>query len=190
MKINPNVIAFISLAISIIAVPASAYLSYYFTKKSFIEQSIDERVFLIHSDLQKFIRTSEQFNSLLSTIITEKLNIKHEDFNKAESQIIFEKNSDIVFNELVQTNILFNIENNIDNLIKNDFINVLKPDNNIYDKLVSLYYQIRSENKTSNEKLRLYKYITWDKNLTYELRTFDIGYIKKEMKNSLEIITQ
>ncbi|MDF1613221.1 hypothetical protein [Stygiobacter electus] len=55
----------IEIIISILAIFVAAYLAYFFSNKSFVEQERQKQVFIINYSLKNFIMISEQVGSII-----------------------------------------------------------------------------------------------------------------------------
>lgn len=175
MKKLDNFLSIIAIVISIILVPINSYLTYYFSMKSFKKQENDKKTFVLVSSVDRLVSSTDQFLSLTKTINLERM--KKSTIKLSEMEF-FSNNDSIVYEEVLNLNILPQIISDFDKLIDNGFIQILENNSSIKDKFISIYWFIKSSQKSDIEKLKSFHIIMKNENLLNDLKNYNSKFFE------------
>ncbi|MHB8579044.1 MAG: hypothetical protein ACYDA4_04180 [Ignavibacteriaceae bacterium] len=183
MKDAANVISIISLITSIIIVPLSAYLSYHYSIKAFLNQEGEKQIIIFNSSIKNLSMVTDQFGTVLSTTITKYFNIPYEQFNTPDMQKKFSEKENKIYQEVLDFNILPDMRLAFEKLINIGFLEMIENDPIAKDKFTSLYWSIKYSRFSDIEKMKKFHIIMYNEKLLDNLKSYDKLYIENYFNN-------
>lgn len=164
----------IEIIISVLAIFISAYLAYFFSNKSFVKQERQKQVFSINYSVRNFIIISEQVGSIIRSTAQK---------NNISTQAEFEKNSKNIYTEVSDFEVIALLRQSMEKLYEIGFLEIIESDMQTKDKFVSLFWILRSNKLSDNEKVARAHVLLFDNKLVDNLKKYDKNYLKSFFDN-------
>lgn len=148
-------LALIAILISVVAVFLSARLTYAYAKRQFEYEIKREQMHRKVSALGAAISVGEQLGSLILTETSMKLGIPSAGAVSKEEEDLFKRNSGEIYAAVAKWPIAPELEKRLDALIECGILEEFRDDRGSYDKLISLYWQLRAEHIADADKVRV-----------------------------------
>ncbi len=164
-------LALIALIVSVIAVPASAFLTYHYAKQQFKYQIAKERLGRLVSALGATTSAAEQLGSLIRTEASQKLGTPNAGVVSTEEEDLFKRKAVEIYAAVAKWPICSELQNRLNGLIEFGIIDEIKHDTAYYDKFVSLYWQLRASHINDADKIRVSHVILYSQGLLNNLKS-------------------
>ena len=163
-------LSLIAIVVSLIAVPSSAILTYHYAKKQFQFQIKRERLIRLASALDNVISVSEQLGSLIRTEATQKIGFPNEGSVNDEDNTRFNENLGQFCSTVAKRwPICSELQNQLAGLFECGIMKIIN-DQTLYDRFVSLYWQLKDNDIKDADKVKGSFLILYPKELLKDLK--------------------
>lgn len=164
-------IPFLNLVVSVVSIFSSAWLAYYFAHKEFLSQLGVERNRALMSSLDQVLLISDQLGALVRTEGSAKVPaIPLSGEIPPEAEEPFQSAAPAIYASVARWGITADLEASMKAANDKGLLVELKADPEVYDKYISLYWQLRAPFIDDSGKVRAAHIILFNKNLFTDLR--------------------
>jgi len=171
----------------IISIVLSYLVSIKTAKDTIHTELVSSKTNDIYNSLNDFINIAERFSSLLNTIITNEFNLPDLEQNRENRNKLFKEKENIIYEKLLEFDILSDITNKIDNLEKTGFIKIcMSRDSIAEDKITSLILKVKNKKDSDIEKIKFFHIICYNFNLLSDLKSYNYDRINEYVETYMK----
>ncbi|HDQ44475.1 MAG TPA: hypothetical protein ENN17_03100 [bacterium] len=165
-----STVALLQLIISVVAIFTSAMLSYHYARKQFLYEIENESIRKLVLSIDRIVITAEQLGSLIRTEANKKIGVPISGPVSEELKKEFSFYAPEIYGTVADWGILSELLSSFEVAIMEGIFEQIRDDPQVYDKFVSLYWQLRSMNIAEKDKVAISHVILYDDSLKDDLQ--------------------